>query len=90
MPGGWFGHSVAGTVSAHEASSIVQPKALRGSDVQCLRRLLQWPEQNYGDWLQVSPGGRQAVATPGDRAVSQNPKANAATDAATVPAGRRW
>jgi hypothetical protein len=78
-----------GTVSAHEASSIVQPKALRGSDVHCLRRLLQWSEQHRGDWLQGSLGGRQAAATPGARAVSQNPKANAATDAAAVPAGRR-
>jgi hypothetical protein len=57
--------------------------------VHCLRRLLQWSEQHCGDWLQGSLGGRQAVATPGARAVSRNPKTNAVIDAAAVPAGRR-
>jgi hypothetical protein len=91
MPGGGFGHSVAcGVVLTHEASSIVQPNALRGSAVHFLWRLLQGPEQQSGDWVQWAPGWRQAIAaTPGTRAVSQNPKTNAATDAAAVPAGRR-
>src|SRR5215213_6139653 len=86
MPLWSFGHAVAcDTLSSHEASSIVQPWALLGSRVHLLRRLLQLPEQHSDDWLQCSPGGRQAAATPGARPMSQNPEANAATAARIMP-----
>jgi hypothetical protein len=53
--------------------------------VHLLRRLLHWPEQHSDDWLQCSPGGRQAAATPGARPMSQNPEANAAIDVRSRP-----
>jgi hypothetical protein len=80
------GHAVAGgTVSSHEASSIVQPWALVGRRVHLLRRLLQRPEQHADDCPQGSPGGRQAAATPGARPMSQDPAANAAIAARIMP-----
>lgn len=85
-PLGRSGHAFAGgTVLSQEASSIVQPWALAGSDVHFLRRLLQWPEQHCGDWRQGSPGWRQATAKAGGQLVSQNPEANAAIDARSSP-----